>query len=343
MPDAAAATTVGQRISALRGAMSLEKLAEKSGVSKSHLWNIEQGRKDPTTGVLEKIAEALGVTLRELMPDPQPTRKPTNIADLRERIAQPGRLHAADREIPVIGQVKGGRGLMAQENWTGENVLTRDPRAEFAFEVRGDSMSPAAEPGDLAICRRVAGPEEVADGRMVIAVVDDEAVIKYLAKSHGPNGEPLYLLKSADDEKHPPITCGADCHIQAEVIHIQGRAPTLHEREAPVALAESDNPAPPPEEPPAPVPAHAQAPPGPEESTEAVLRRVVQQLADSILLQRQTEQLRAQNDTLRIERVDSIQAAANLKAQENVEKALSDLRMIGPRTSGGEGRAPGAG
>src|SRR5690348_5413557 len=81
LPDAAAATTVGQRISALRGAMSLEKLAEKSGVSKSHLWNIEQGRKDPTTGVLEKIAEALGVTLRELMPDPQPTRKPTNIAD----------------------------------------------------------------------------------------------------------------------------------------------------------------------------------------------------------------------------------------------------------------------
>ena len=46
---------------------TLQALADESGVSKSYLGDIEKGRKNPTTDVIESIADALGVPARELL------------------------------------------------------------------------------------------------------------------------------------------------------------------------------------------------------------------------------------------------------------------------------------
>jgi transcriptional regulator with XRE-family HTH domain len=46
---------------------TLQALADESGVSKSYLGDIEKGRKNPTTDVIEAIAMALGVPARELL------------------------------------------------------------------------------------------------------------------------------------------------------------------------------------------------------------------------------------------------------------------------------------
>jgi transcriptional regulator with XRE-family HTH domain len=46
---------------------TLQALADESGVSKSYLGDIEKGRKNPTTDVLEAIADALGVPPRRLL------------------------------------------------------------------------------------------------------------------------------------------------------------------------------------------------------------------------------------------------------------------------------------
>lgn len=46
---------------------TLQALADESGISKSYLGDIEKGRKNPTTEVLEAIARALGVPPRELL------------------------------------------------------------------------------------------------------------------------------------------------------------------------------------------------------------------------------------------------------------------------------------
>jgi len=46
---------------------TLQALADESGVSKSYLGDIEKGRKNPTTDVIEAIADALGVPARELL------------------------------------------------------------------------------------------------------------------------------------------------------------------------------------------------------------------------------------------------------------------------------------
>ena len=60
---------IGQTVRRLRldREYTLQALADESGVSKSYLGDIEKGRKNPTTDVLEAIAEALGVQPRRLL------------------------------------------------------------------------------------------------------------------------------------------------------------------------------------------------------------------------------------------------------------------------------------
>lgn len=60
---------MGQRLRELRKAAndSLDTLARKSGVSKSMISKIERGEASPSTVVLARIAEALGVTFSDLM------------------------------------------------------------------------------------------------------------------------------------------------------------------------------------------------------------------------------------------------------------------------------------
>jgi transcriptional regulator with XRE-family HTH domain len=51
-----------------RRGLSLHKLAEKAGVSYVTIVRIEQGRMSPTVTLLEKLAAALEVSVRELFP-----------------------------------------------------------------------------------------------------------------------------------------------------------------------------------------------------------------------------------------------------------------------------------
>jgi len=61
-------TELGKRIVKARNAkgMSQEKLATDSGIDRSHMGFIEQGRRKPTLSTLFKIAKSLGVSLEQL-------------------------------------------------------------------------------------------------------------------------------------------------------------------------------------------------------------------------------------------------------------------------------------
>jgi transcriptional regulator with XRE-family HTH domain len=62
---------VGPRIQRLREARNLSQsaLARKAKVGRITLVRIEAGTQDPTLETLERLARALGVRLRELLPD----------------------------------------------------------------------------------------------------------------------------------------------------------------------------------------------------------------------------------------------------------------------------------
>lgn len=46
--------------------MTSERLAYEKGISKGYLSDLENGKRLPSLKILERIAKALGVTLREL-------------------------------------------------------------------------------------------------------------------------------------------------------------------------------------------------------------------------------------------------------------------------------------
>ena len=62
---------IGRRIVKARNSqgMSQEKLAADSGIDRSHMGFIEQGRRKPTLSTLFKIAKSLGITLEQLFKD----------------------------------------------------------------------------------------------------------------------------------------------------------------------------------------------------------------------------------------------------------------------------------
>ena len=51
-----------------RRGLSLRELGEKAGVSYVTIQRIEAGKTSPTVALLEKVAEALGVNVRDLFP-----------------------------------------------------------------------------------------------------------------------------------------------------------------------------------------------------------------------------------------------------------------------------------
>ena len=59
---------LGMRIRFLRKEkkMSIEDLALEAEINKNYLGDLENGRRNPTIRVLEKIAKALGINLSEL-------------------------------------------------------------------------------------------------------------------------------------------------------------------------------------------------------------------------------------------------------------------------------------
>jgi transcriptional regulator with XRE-family HTH domain len=56
-----------QRLRMIRG-FTQEKLAERVGVSTNYIGYIEQGKKDPRIKILRKIADVLGVQVKDLFP-----------------------------------------------------------------------------------------------------------------------------------------------------------------------------------------------------------------------------------------------------------------------------------
>jgi transcriptional regulator with XRE-family HTH domain len=57
------------KLKKLRKAKKLSRyaLAKRAGISRVHVAQLEEGRSDPTVGMLQKLAKALGVPLTELL------------------------------------------------------------------------------------------------------------------------------------------------------------------------------------------------------------------------------------------------------------------------------------
>jgi transcriptional regulator with XRE-family HTH domain len=78
---------IGRRLHELRSAagLSLDALAQKSGVSRSNISLIERGRSSPTAVVLDKLSSALGVSVASLFEGGGEPTAPSPLARVAEQ------------------------------------------------------------------------------------------------------------------------------------------------------------------------------------------------------------------------------------------------------------------
>lgn len=97
MPDQAG-RLLGERVNQLRqlNNLTLEQLAAHSGVSRSMLSHIERGRANPTLAVTQRIAQAFGISIGELVDDPNAGHRIEVV-----RADDPGALFRTDDECEL--------------------------------------------------------------------------------------------------------------------------------------------------------------------------------------------------------------------------------------------------
>ena len=174
---------------------SQEALAAEARKSKTTIQNIELGRVKPHGGTLWAIVKALGYESYERMAVAVGAVKvEQNVGDLTGG-------------IPLLGTVPAGVGDYDPTESGADNGLAAtayipraligidDPHA-FAVAVRGDSMAPQYQEGDLVFC----SPQTAQESGMVAAIrfADGEATLKFVHDI----GDDRLELRAAND-RHP--------------------------------------------------------------------------------------------------------------------------------------------
>jgi repressor LexA len=102
--------------------------------------------------------------------------------------------------IPILGRVAAGQPILAEESRDGTletSEVFGDPRGLFALKVRGDSMVDAGIlAGDYVVVRH---QESANAGEIVVALVGDEATVKY----YRPREDSVELVPA--NAKYEPI------------------------------------------------------------------------------------------------------------------------------------------
>lgn len=163
--------SIGERIKDARKSAGLTQLelAKKTDLSRSYIGDIEKDRYNPSVSTLQLIATATNTPLEDLLPSTK-TASPT------------GR----GVRIPVLGRVVAGIPIDAIEEIIDYEEIPKSMAATgefFALQVKGDSMLPKLEEGDVVIVKKQA---DVETGDIAIVLVNgDEATIKQVKKVTG--------------------------------------------------------------------------------------------------------------------------------------------------------------
>ena len=122
--------TVGQRLNHIRSekGLTLEGLANMSGVSKSFLWEVERDRSGISGRRLLQVANALGASLDYLLRgdpvpeeyEPQPIEVPHNLGELAQELGLGYRqtMMLLEIERSIVARRGGGpQGTKSKDEW----------------------------------------------------------------------------------------------------------------------------------------------------------------------------------------------------------------------------------
>lgn len=193
--------SLGERIKYLREELNLtqEDLGKILNVSKPTISRYEANLNEPNSDTLIKISKYFNVSIDYLF----------------------GVNHKQNKKlIPILGTIRAGIPILAEENWEGQIDVPNDIKGDFALKITGDSMSwVGISEGDYAIFEN---SDIASHGDIVAAGVCDGdwyATLKFFINEKGkqllraanPNYEDIPLTQNhriigilVDVIKHPP-------------------------------------------------------------------------------------------------------------------------------------------
>ena len=192
--------------------MTQVQLAEKINVTQGTIANWERGVREPDMEMVRRIADAIGVPVERFFSEAKDsTPEHSNTVQL----AQTG-----VRMIPLYESAAAGFGAYAnstavgcipcyiESEWEAENSI--------AVKIKGDSMYPKIEDGDIVIICKDMGYE---DGKIVVARIDeDDAVVKRLR---------LYPSKLVLESINPEYQDRVFEREEMNRVHIEGVVRTI--------------------------------------------------------------------------------------------------------------------
>ena len=145
--------------------VSQAELASKLGVTQQAVGKWESGKSSPDPSTVARIAELLNTTADYLLGLYRPV---SNVSAPEERFFG----SYSESLIPVIGTVKAGYGALAfEEDYGQEYARVKDPSNYFYLVVRGDSMEPRIQDGDLALVHK---QDTLENGDLGVLIYGDE-------------------------------------------------------------------------------------------------------------------------------------------------------------------------
>ncbi len=175
--------------------ISSDKLGELVGLTGGAIRHIERGQRKLTLPLLEKIAQALGVSVAELLTTREEKREKLNeVEEITDTVILP-----VLSDVPA-GGFRGGDVEIIDYLPTPRDALRGVPKDFVAWwTVSGTSMTPDINPGDKVL---VADGSwiEINNGDKVIAVIDGERTLKKFYDK----GDYI-VLQPVNDKDHEPI------------------------------------------------------------------------------------------------------------------------------------------
>lgn len=152
--------------------LSQEALGDIVGVKKAAINKYETGRVvNIKRSTLQKLADALDVMPADLLDDDEAT-------DANRQMG-----FSKGVSIPVLSTVVAGMPVDAYEDILGYEEITQELAATgtfFCLKVKGDSMSPVLQEGDMLVVRQQ--PDVESGDIAIVKIGDDTATVKKVQK-----------------------------------------------------------------------------------------------------------------------------------------------------------------
>lgn len=196
--------------------LSMQKLSEYIGMSKSSINMYERDEREPGLETLEAIADFFNVDIDYLLGKTNiPNRILNSYEDKENSIKFDNILPIKTYKIPLLGEIACGKPIFANEDRESYVEVGTNIRADFCLKAKGDSMINARiYDGDIVFIRE---QPMVDNGEIAAVIIDDEATLKrvYYEKDKSK------LVLSPENTKYSPLVYVGS---ELEDVRILGKA-----------------------------------------------------------------------------------------------------------------------